>query len=130
MTLIEVMIASGVLMLIAGGFISAIVTGSRLNYSSAQHVAAFGLCKSRFEQMRAMQLESYAGITEVEFPFEPSLPLTHAGGQKRIPLSCSRSTNIRDLDNPARKEVSIVVSWTFAGRPTQERLDTVIYQKR
>ena len=130
MTLIEVMIASVVRMLIAAGFLSAIVTGSRLNYSSSQHVAAFGLCKSRFEQMRGMQRDSYASITEGAFPIEASLPLTHAGGQRRIPLACTRSTDIRDLENPTRKEVVITVAWTFAGRPMQERLDAVIYEKR
>ena len=130
MTLIEVMIASGILMLISAGFISAIVTGSRLNYSSSQHVAAFGLCKSRFEQMRGLQMDDYTNITEAAFPFEPSLSLTHAGGQGRLPLTCSRTTNVRDLESPIRKEVSITVAWTFAGKPTQERLDAIIYQKR
>lgn len=126
MTLVEVLIASVVLMIISAGFISAIVTGSRLNYSSAQHVAAFGLCKGRLEQMRSID---FTNVTEAAFPSE-SIPLTYAGGYARTPLTCTRSTTIRDLDVPTRKEVQIDVAWTFAGRPTRERIDTVIYQKR
>ncbi|MFH0907248.1 MAG: prepilin-type N-terminal cleavage/methylation domain-containing protein [bacterium] len=130
MTLVEVVIASVVLMIITAGFISAIVTGTRLNYSSAQHVAAFGLCKGRFEQMREMHMDLFTNITEAAFPFEPSLPLTHTSGKTQLPLRCTRSTTIRDFDDPIRKEVTIVVAWTFAGKPTQERLDTVIYKKK
>jgi type II secretory pathway pseudopilin PulG len=128
MTLVEVMVASGLLFIVSAALISAAVAGTRLNYSSAQHVSAFGLCKERLEQMRALATTNFAGITTAAFPTE-TITLTHAGGTIYRALGCSRSSTVTTLDDPLRKSVTISVAWTFAGRNRSERIDTVLYFK-
>jgi Tfp pilus assembly protein PilV len=125
MTLVEVMIASSIIFLVSGALIVTIVTGSRLSYASAQHVAAFGLCKDRLEQMRGME---FTDITSAAFPTE-TITLTHAGGSLQTAIACTRSTTVVDQTNPMRKDVSIVVAWTYATKSLTERIDTTLYLK-
>ena len=125
MTLVEVMIASAVLTVVTGAVITTVVTSTRLNYSSAQHLAAFGLCEGRLEQMRSLP---FGDITAANFSSE-TLPLTHMGGATRHPLPCTRSSTLTHQMNPERQDVSIVVAWTFAGMDLEERITTAIYRK-
>ena len=124
MTLVEVMIASAVLAIVTGAVITTVVTSSRLNYSSAQHMAAFGLCEQRLELMRSVHFDQ---IVPTNFPAE-TISLTHLGGITRHPLPCTRSSVLTDGVDPVRKDVSIIVAWRFGDRDLEERVDTVIYQ--
>ena len=124
-TLIEVVVSSILSTMVIGGIYSGIQTGMNLNYASAQNIAAFGLCQERLEQMRGTV---YSDITSTTFP-EESLFLTHLGGSERLPLTATRSSTIADLTNPARKEVTVTVSWDYRGRALSQSITGFVYLK-
>jgi prepilin-type N-terminal cleavage/methylation domain-containing protein len=125
MTLLEVMIASAVVLLMAGGLFAGIVLANQVLYSSSQRQAAFGLCMARFEQMH---IASFSAVNSSNFPPQ-TLQLTHLGGSARVPLACTVSSTITPYSNPDRKTVRIAVAWNYRGKPMQETLDGVIFQK-
>ena len=126
MTLIEVLIVVALGSLVIIGVYAGITLGTQLNYASAQRLAAFGLCRDLYEQMRGAD---YTNVTAVVFP-TTTMRLTHLGGSQHLPQMCSRSCTINDLTSPTRKAVSITVSWTYMDHDLQETLDGVIYKKR
>ena len=126
MTLIEVMIVVALGSLVIIGVYAGISLGTSLNYASAQRVAAFGLCRDLYEQMRGAD---YTNVTAVVFP-TTTMRLTHLGGSQHLPQMCTRSCTIDELLNPTRKVVNITVAWNYMGNSLQESLDGVIYQKR
>jgi len=125
MTLIELMVALLILSLIGMGLLYGVMLGVRLNYASAQHAAAFGLCMDVFEQMRGAEFNN---LTSSNYPPE-TLRMTHLGGTQRVPLNCLRTCQITPYSNPTRKEISIEVAWTYQGRSLKEDLDGVIFAK-
>ena len=124
-TLIEVVVSSVLSTMIIGGIYSGIQTGMKLNYSSAQNMAAFGLCLERLEQMRG---EAYSDVVPSEFPDE-NVSLTHLGGEERLPLAATRSSSITDLNDPIRKEVTVTVSWDYRGKTLSQSITGHIYLK-
>jgi hypothetical protein len=126
MTLVEVMFATVIVLMLAGGLYGSVILGNHLTYAAAQRQAAFGLCTELLEEMRSVH---YSFVTAATFPAEP-LQLTHLGGAQRIPLFCSRSCTIAELANPLRKNVRIRVSWNYQGKAMQETLDSVIYYRK
>ena len=126
MTLIEVMIVVALGSLVIIGVYAGISLGTSLNYASAQRVAAFGLCRDLYEQLRGAD---YTNVTAVVFP-TTTMRLTHLGGSQHLPQMCTRSCTIDELLNPTRKVVNITVAWNYMGNSLQESLDGVIYQKR
>ena len=126
MTLIEVMIVVALGSLVIIGVYAGISMGTSLNYASAQRVAAFGLCRDLYEQMRGAD---YTNVTAVVFP-TTTMRLTHLGGSQHLPQMCTRSCTIDEMLSPTRKVVNIAVSWNYMGNELQESLDGVIYQKR
>ncbi len=125
MTLVEVMIAVLLLTLFVAGIYTGLITGLRMNYATAQRLAAFGLCTERLEQMRGC---AYSAITSNNFPTETN-KLTHLGGSARVPLYCVRSNRIVNLPNPTRKAVTVSVHWTYRGVPHTERVDGTLFFK-
>lgn len=126
MTLIEVMIVVALGSLVIIGVYAGISLGTNLNYASAQRVAAFGLCRDLYEQMRGAD---YTNVTAVVFS-TTTMRLTHLGGSQHLPQMCTRSCTIDELLNPTRKVVNITVSWNYMGNALQESLDGVVYKKR
>jgi hypothetical protein len=125
MTLVEVMVASFLLALFIGGVYTGLITGMRMNYATAQRLAAFGLCAERLEQMRGCD---YSTITVNNFPTETN-KLTHLGGSQRVPLNCIRSNIIVSLSNPARKAIAIKVNWVYRGKDYNESINGTIFFK-
>ncbi|OGV45770.1 MAG: hypothetical protein A2X46_09725 [Lentisphaerae bacterium GWF2_57_35] len=126
MTLIEVVVVTGLITVVLGGAIIGVTQGNRLNYANGQRMAAFGLCKEWYEQMRSV---GYTNVTETTF--SPStIKVTHVGGRYRMPLYGVRSCTIRTLANPERKEVDIRLRWTYHDRELEEGVQGVIYLKR
>jgi len=125
MTLIEVMIGVVFIAIGLSAIYTSIAQGTKINYGVAQRVAAFSLCKETLEQMHGA---TYDHVTTVDFPTE-TVKLTHLGGSARVPLYCTRSSQINSLINPSRKEVKVSVAWDFRGQTLSESVDGVIYYK-
>lgn len=125
MTLLEVMIATAFVALLVSGIYAGMVQAVGLNYAVAQRVCALGLCRERIEQMRAVD---YSSVTATNFDTE-ILRLTHLGGSARLPLPCTRSSIIASLNNPVRKAVTVMVAWNFRGRPYQESVSGMIFDR-
>ena len=131
MTIVEVLMAAIFSAILIAGLVSGVIFTNRLNYASAQRVAAFGLCKEWYELMNG---GNYTNIAESAYPSE-TVRLTHMGGTGRLPLMGVRTCQIRELNDPAvasdprRKMVTITVNWHFANRDYQETLNGVIYDK-
>jgi type II secretory pathway pseudopilin PulG len=126
MTLVEVVVVTILTSLVLLGVITGVVRGNQLNYANGQRMAAFGLCKELYEQMRAAE---YTNVTTEVFA-PTTVRLTHMGGQYRIPLYAQRSCTITNLVDPVRKVVQIQVEWIYKEKELQESLNGVIYQKR
>lgn len=124
-TLVEVLVGMMLVSLLVGGIYLGVVQGTRLNYASAQHVAAFGLCKERLEHMRGV---AFTSVTPENFPTE-TLDLTHLGGSQRLPMTCVRSSSIVDVSSPPRKAVTVVVSWKLKEWSLSEFASGVIFHK-
>ena len=127
MTLIEVVAVTMIVTLVLLGVIASVMMGNHMNYANGQKVAAFGLCREWYEQMKGVQF--FTNITtEVFAPQE--VRISHMGGRYRLPLMGQRDCTIVDLLNPERKQVTVRVSWTFQDKEQQETLQGVIYRKR
>ncbi|MCK5849358.1 MAG: prepilin-type N-terminal cleavage/methylation domain-containing protein [Kiritimatiellae bacterium] len=125
MTLVEVLVGMLLVSLLVSGIFLGVVQGTRANYASAQHIAAFGLCKERIEHMRGV---AFSSVTADNFPTE-ELNLTHMGGSQRLPLTCSRSSTIANLTSPTRKAVTVSVNWNFRGWTLIEYANGFIFHK-
>jgi len=126
MTLVEVVIVIGLLSLLTVALYTGTVSGQRVNSSNAHRVAAFGLCKGRMEQIKGDAARSFSTVSN--FPPEV-LRLTHLGGKGRIQSWCTRSCQIVLTNPPDRMEVTVTVVWTNMGRPMQESLTSVIFDR-
>jgi len=124
--LAELVVVSFLLSTVVTGVIHGVVSGTRMNYVSGQHMAALGLCLERLEQMRETP---YAEITPANFPDEPSLPLTHLGGSGAIPLGCARRARMRAHTDPDYKRVTVTVTWAYLGREESEQLAGAVFRK-
>ena len=126
MTLVEVLFASGlVLMAVAAGLMTLSVT-AETSHASAQHTTAMCLCQDLYETIRSTD---FADITTAHFPSENNLPLTHTEAPTEVIVRCNRIVAITDESEPhiGAKRIVITVTWRFMGRDQQERLEGIIY---
>lgn len=125
LTLVEVAISMLVIVLLIFAAYSSINRGLDANYEVAQRVVAFGLCRERLEQMRGA---GYDNVTTARFTNE-ILRLTHLGGSQRAPLWAQRRSSITNVYLPTRRQVEVVVEWSFRNRSLSERLVGAIFAK-
>ena len=126
-TLAEVLIVMGLFALVATGMIRGILTVNELNYRSAQRVAAFGICRERFERMKSLE---FGQLTTTNDLFATSaVRLTHLGGRTGVAMTGTCSAVLVDLPDPVRKHITISVTWRFQGRDSTESVSGVIFDK-
>lgn len=125
MTLVETIVCLMLTCLLLGTVYLGVTRATEGSMMTAQRVAAFGLCRDRFEQMRG---GDFASITATNYPIA-TVTLTHMGGLKHQELTGTISNTITSLASPARKQVSVVVAWTFRGRAFQEYVSGVIVDR-
>jgi len=125
-TLVEVVVAMGVAAMVTGGIYQGLSISNGLNHANEQRVVAFGLCMSRLEMVKGMEYEE---IGPTVFGAEPSVALTHLGGIAQVPISGTRTTVVRELANPERKEVVVALNWTYRGTQLNEQLTGLVYPK-
>lgn len=123
MTLVEVMISLVLLCFL----LSAVYQGTnRARWGSnetAQHVAAFGLCRDRFEQMRSG--DNFAGVNYANYT-TATVRLTHLTGADKQAVMGTISNVIVAAANPSRKDVKIFVSWSYHGNNMTQSLEGTI----
>ncbi len=119
--------AMALVALVVAAVLSALIQGSRLSYATAQHYAGYSLCRETIEQMRGA---NYGMVDEDNFP-PTNMLLTHLGGTARVTLSCTRyvTNGIIELSNPARKQVTVAVSWNYRSSPQLETATGFIYYR-
>lgn len=125
--LAEVVVATALMGLVAGAALLALMRGTGLSYSTAQHYAAYSLCRETIEQMRGA---NYGMVSTTNFP-STNMFLTHLGGTARYPLWCTRycTNGISELVNPTRKRVTVAVTWNYRGADQIEMMTGYIYLK-
>ena len=126
-TLMEVLWTSTLAALIFMGAIQGISTVNQLNYSSAQHLVAYGLCRDRLEMMRATPFASLS-MTNTAFA-TTTVNMTHLGGKNKVRLQGTVTCSITDFTVPTRKHCVVTVNWTYIGRSLHETLSGIIYDK-
>lgn len=125
MTLIETVVSMMLTCLLLGTIYLGVTRATEGSIMTAQRVAAFGLCRDRFEQMRG---GDFAAITSSNYP-AATVSLTHLGGLKRQENTSTISNIITSLVGPSRKQVQVFVGWTFRGRAFQEYVAGVIVDR-
>lgn len=129
-TLVEVVVIATLLVLVIAGLIRGIIAANQMNYLSAQRVAAFGLCRQRYEQMRAVPRDRFATLTSTNALLATTpVRITHLGGAQAIALTGTCSVAMADFNSPRRKHVTVRVNWEFKGRAYQESASGVLYDK-
>jgi prepilin-type N-terminal cleavage/methylation domain-containing protein len=123
-SLIEVMMATLIVGILATGVISGVTLARRLTYVNAQRVAAFGLAKARIEELKGV------GYEDLDAGNPETLDLVNLGGVNQQIVPARLRTNIRELENPDRKRIVVRVDWRFEGKRVQERVRTFLYPRR
>lgn len=124
-TLMEIMVAMLLASMSSAGIIRGIVLAKGLNQSSEQRVVAFAMARSQVEEVKGRRFSTLiAGNT-----METGLPMTHLGGEAQTALNCDRWTFIMDQPFPPRKEVFVLVRWTYRGRLMNEFVRAIVYEK-
>lgn len=123
MTLVEVMVAMALTVVGIAAVYAGISQGQRMNYLTAQRVAAFGLCRDTLEQIRGMDYES---VTTNAYSSQ-TVQITHLGGSRRIPLMATRTCDIASYSSPPRKAVTVMISWEYRGRTNSECARAVLF---
>ncbi|MFC1855582.1 prepilin-type N-terminal cleavage/methylation domain-containing protein [Thermodesulfobacteriota bacterium] len=108
-TLIEILTALTILAIAMLSFIPMVISTMRANAFGAQMTHSSELCQDKLEEIKRMNF----GATEISsgtYPFT-STPET-------IDTIYIRSVTV-DLIDPDMKMITVSVSWTTGGRPTQ-----------
>jgi Tfp pilus assembly protein PilV len=111
MSLVETCVAMFLVTACVSAVLTGIVQAARLNYSTAQHVAAYNLCKDVLEQMRGAK---YSTVTADVYTNEV-IRLTHLGGRPDAALH--PNCTMTELTDPGRK-VEVVTTGNSGNRPT------------
>ena len=127
-TLAEVVVVTGLIALVAAGLVHGIMTVNSLNYLSAQRVSAFGICRERFERMRASDFTELTATNQL-FATVP-VRITHLGGLSGVALTGTCSAVFTDFTGPVRKHIRVSVAWRFRERNHLESINGVIFDKR
>ncbi len=124
-TLIEIMVALMLAAMSSAGIFRGIVLAKGLNQASEQRVVAFSMARAQMEQVKGREYSTLpSGNTT-----ETGLPLTHLGGEAQTNLTCDRWTIVLTRAAPPRKEVFVIVRWTYRGRNMNEWIRGMMYEK-
>lgn len=133
-TLTEVVIASTISLTMIYCVYNSLTVGVRGARIMADHVAAHGLCRDRYEQMRGF---GYDAVNIGNFP-ATNATLTHLNGADSIPIDVTVSNTITDSVDfnditkkklPIRKEIMIYATWTQNGKTRTESLGCSIVKR-
>lgn len=125
MTLLEVVIATFVVSMMAIGISATLIQNMKLMYSATFHTAGISSCIDKLEELKTKPISQLPPGTTTDQPV-----LTHTYAPDRVDVMCTRTVVISHVgatDDFDRK-VTITVQWTFQGRQSQESLTTVLYQ--
>lgn len=129
LSLIEVVMATFLVTLLGGAVVNGVITARRHTYLNAQRVEAFGLAKSKMEEMKGVgyaTLSARYGSQQQEIGLE----FVNLGGVDQNTITARRTTTLEDLNNPRRKRVRVRVEWEFQGIDADETLETFLYPRR
>lgn len=100
MSLVEVLMASLVLVLLLGGVGTSIVFALRLNYTNTQRFAAFALCKQKIEELQDLEFARVpTGMTLTGGKYvlvENNMTLSAQGYDGKSSITGTRRTEITD----------------------------------
>lgn len=130
-TLMEVVIASVLVCLLALCVYNGVSTVRGSARTMADHVAAHGLCVSKFERMKAIAFEDVTTNNIVCAPEQVvlnKLPGFGAGAELKAWVSVTNITlgGSTAAGTPSYKKVNIVCSWDFFGRHRTEEMEGII----
>jgi len=125
-TLVEIVVGVLLVAILIGAVAQSVFVSRRLTYANAQRVGAFGMCKSRLEELRGME---YSVLRTNTFSTETNLKFMHLSGRDRVPVSCTRSITLEEEDDPPRLNVNVTVNWNYLGQALSESVDGVIFDK-
>jgi hypothetical protein len=124
LTVVEAVIALVLVALVTAAVYRSMAVGSSVGTVTGQRIAAFGLCADQFERMRG---GDYRAVTVSNHPPE-AVRITHLRGGEGSPILGVRSNTIINLLEPARKQVTVTVTWDYRGRAYEESLTGAIFQ--
>ena len=126
-SLVELMVAAALSTTVVLGVVNGVVSGTQMSYLNAQHMAAFGLCQDKLEQIREMP---FGQVTESDLAYEPNLRLTHCGSSNDSePVEADRTCTVTPLAGVDGKAVTVTVTWGHAGDTRKEELAALVFKK-
>ena len=123
-TLMEVAVAGALVAILSACVFRGIVVVRQNSQTTAQRIAAQGVCMHRYEEMKAVAFEM---VDEMTFPATNVLlaALNKDPAKGRIMATLSNTITLA-ADAPQRKNVDITCAWTFRGRTRTEVLHGII----
>ena len=124
-TLMEVAVAGALVAILSACVFRGILTVKHNSQSTAQRIAAQGVCMHRYEEMKAVAFEN---IDLTTFPTATVLlaALNKDPAKGRLEAVVSNSIAVSTQDGVLMKKVDITCTWTFRGRTRTEALHGVI----
>ena len=124
-TLMEVAVAGALVAILSACVFRGILTVKHNSQTTAQRIAAQGVCMHRYEEMKAVAFEN---IDLTTFPNTTVLlaALNKDPAKGRLEAVVSNSIAVATEDGVLLKKVDISCTWTFRGRTRTEALHGVI----
>ena len=128
-TLAEVMLATGLSVLLTAVMITGFYEFNRWTSTISQHVSAFALCQDRLDRIRATPYGAIS-ITNANMT-AGAVIITRLSGSSRLPVYGVLSNNIVAGTNyPPSKMITVILNWTNQGRVQREILGTTLFDKK
>lgn len=122
MTVIEVVISLTLVTMLVAGVYAGVVHGLSMNYSAAQRISSFGLCKELLESLRG---SAYTTInTNAYVPEQVDIARLGISGET---ITGTRSIEVENFYFPPRKRVTVRMQWAYMGRQFEELAIATIY---
>lgn len=115
--------------LLGAGVVNGIIAARRHTYINAQRVEAFGLAKSKIEEMKGKKFDTLSANYGNE-QVETDLVFVNLGGEKQKTITARRILKQVDVPNPTRKRVTVTIEWDYRGSSKQEEITTFLYPRR
>ena len=124
-TLMEVAVAGALVAILSACVFRGILTVKHNSQTTAQRIAAQGVCMHRYEEMKSVAFEN---IDLTTFPTATVLlaALNKDPAKGRLEAVVSNSIVTATEDGVLMKKVDITCTWTFRGRTRTEALHGVI----
>ena len=124
-TLMEVAVAGALVAILSACVFRGILTVKHNSQTTAQRIAAQGVCMHRYEEMKAVAFEN---IDLASFPTATVLlaALNKDPTKGRLEAVVSNSIAVSTQDGVLQKKVDITCTWTFRGRTRTEALHGVL----